>query len=294
MTPNNIRQIVDGNAVVVVRSTKMSSLLSKNHPHTMKGLALLNGDDHRQRPWREMAAALQADKVPFEHVFGTDYYHHMANNPKHSHLLNEGMKSSGANAEVCQAIDLSTTTKICDCGGGYGGLAKALVGHFPGLRSCVFDLRHVINMAGVEFGEGENISVINDTLEYRCGSFFDYDEMPKDCDAYIFKRVIHDWSDEEGVKILSNVCKALQNTSAPEKKLYIADRIVAATDSEDVVSTPATVDMLGAWMDVNTMTILKGEERTLENWNVILQQSGFELLEVKETTRFHILIAKPI
>eukprot|EP01126_Amoeba_proteus_P064937 TRINITY_DN9149_c0_g1_i1.p1 TRINITY_DN9149_c0_g1~~TRINITY_DN9149_c0_g1_i1.p1 ORF type:complete len:283 (-),score=38.96 TRINITY_DN9149_c0_g1_i1:321-1169(-) len=266
--------------VIVVKQTEMSSLLSQSHRCSQKGLALLNGDEHRQKPWIFMAEALKESKIPFDFVFGTDYYTHMANNSKHSQLLNNGMKASGSEPELCEIIDLVSTVKICDCGGGAGGLARSLLKRFPNLHACVFDLPHVLE--GVAVGQTE-LDDKGNRLQFKGGSFFKWEELPNDCDAFIFKRVIHDWDDESAVQILSNVCKVL----APEGKLFVADRVVEGEDEYD----PSTVDMLGAWMDVNTMTILRGEERTRERWRTILSKSGFTLIDVSETGRFHLLVA---
>ena len=55
------------------------------------------------------------------------------------------------------------------------------------------------------------------------GSFFD--SVPEGGDAYLMKAIIHDWNDDDALKILGNVRSAI----APDGKLRVAGKRSAGT-----------------------------------------------------------------
>ncbi|KAH6775373.1 hypothetical protein C2S52_012934 [Perilla frutescens var. hirtella] len=76
-----------------------------------------------------------------------------------------------------------------------GAMAKALVDTFSGLKCTVLDLPQVV--AGLE---GSN------NLRFVSGDMFQF--IPP-TDAVFLKRIMHDWSDENCVKILGKCKEAI-------------------------------------------------------------------------------------
>ena len=83
--------------------------------------------------------------------------------------------------------------------------------------------------------------------------------MPKGADAYIMKYILHDWSDERAVKILSN-CRAAMNKNG---RVLVVDSVIPPGND------PGYVKLL----DIE-MLIIGGRERTKADFAAIFQKSG--------------------
>ena len=81
-------------------------------------------------------------------------------------------------------------------------------------------------------------------------------------DAYLMKMILHDWNDDECMKILSNIqCKA--HTGA---RLFIVEHVVPGSE------TPHFSKLF----DIHMMCALTGKERTEEEYVALLGQAGFK------------------
>jgi hypothetical protein len=98
-------------------------------------------------------------------------------------------------------------------------------------------------------------------LQERCkyvkGDMF---EQVPSAHLYIMKMILHDWNDEECVKILSNIHKSASDKS----KIFII---------EHVVPDPTTPHF-SKLFDIHMMCATTGRERTIEDYKSILNQSG--------------------
>ncbi|OEL14037.1 putative O-methyltransferase 2 [Dichanthelium oligosanthes] len=81
---------------------------------------------------------------------------------------------------------------LTDCCGGHGKTARAIVKAFPQIKCTVFDLQRVIETVPAD-------GIIN----YVAGDMFDF--IPPS-QAVMLKLVLHLWSDDDCVKILTQ-CK---------------------------------------------------------------------------------------
>ncbi|MBA0855940.1 hypothetical protein Goshw_021506 [Gossypium schwendimanii] len=84
---------------------------------------------------------------------------------------------------------------LVDVGDGTGGLITEIVKVYPHIKGVNFDLPHVISTApaynGVSHIDGEMFHAISNI------------------DAIIMKWILHDWDDEDCIKILKNCKKAI-------------------------------------------------------------------------------------
>lgn len=85
--------------------------------------------------------------------------------------------------------------------------------------------------------------------------------------AYYIRRVLHDWSDEDAIRILKPIAQAM----GPKSKLLIADFLIPAESSE--------ADLAAAVMDMS-MLLCAGKERTEDGFKMILEAAGLELVEI--------------
>ena len=96
-----------------------------------------------------------------------------------------------------------------------------------------------------------------------------FSEVPVGADAYIMKRIIHDWSDEMAGKILS-ACRAGVNAGG---RLLVVDAVVP----EGPEFSPAK------FMDVTMMIFSGGKERTEAEFRQLFAQCGWKLERIIPT-----------
>jgi hypothetical protein len=100
------------------------------------------------------------------------------------------------------------------------------------------------------------------------GSFFD--SVPGGADAYIFRHIIHDWTDEQSLQILGH-CRAV----IPRDGRLLLVECVVPMDN-----TPS----LAKDFDMTMLTFPGGIERTEAEFRSLLARAGFDLTSVSPTT----------
>jgi hypothetical protein len=157
---------------------------------------------------------------------------------------------------VAKRVQASGYKSLCDVGGGDGFLITEIAGICPGIECVLFDLEQVIELGGANLN-GCGVAGIG-------GSFFN--SVP-DADAHILSNVIHDWSDEEAVRILKNVRQAQGDAAT----LFILEMMLGGD----------TEPLLARSTDLNMLVLTGGRERTREAFDVILAEAGYRVAGVQ-------------
>ncbi|KAL2466562.1 O-methyltransferase family protein [Abeliophyllum distichum] len=211
------------------------------------------------KPWEHVSEWLQNEhQTPFEIVHGRTCWEYVSHYPMLNHLFNDSMANdsrlvSSILVRDCKHV-FEGLNSIVDAAGGTGNVARAIAEAFPSLKCIVLDLPHVV--AGL---------VGTQNLSYVVGDMF---ESVPSADAILLKWVLHDWSDEDCVKILKK-CKAAISNKDKGGKVIIIDIIMdnKKGDYEDV-ENQLFFDML---MMINT----SGKERDEKEWAKLFQDAGF-------------------
>jgi hypothetical protein len=165
---------------------------------------------------------------------------------------------------VLEAYDFSGIKTLVDVGGGHGLLLTSILRKYPQMRGVVCDLDHVVAGATKD---------PRATLDGRCkfveGDMFK--EVPAVGDAYIMKHIIHDWYDEDAVKILRNCRRALERVE--RGKVIVLE----------VVIEPGNEPHFGKTMDIEMLLVANGRERTKAEFAALFKQAGFRLTRVVPT-----------
>jgi hypothetical protein len=103
---------------------------------------------------------------------------------------------------------------------------------------------------------------VADRCNYLAGNMFR--EVPTS-DAYVMKMILHDWNDEECVKILSNIQKA----SPPGGRVLIIEHVVPGPE------TPHFSKLF----DIHMMCALTGRERTEKEYAALLEKAGLQYVQ---------------
>ena len=111
------------------------------------------------------------------------------------------------------------------------------------------------------------------------GSFFD--AVPDGGDVYVLKNVIHDWPDDDPVKILGNV----RTAAGAGKHVLLVEFVIPRHGRE----------FLGKWMDLGMLVLAAGRERTADEYGRLLDRAGFRMTRLVETASpFSVVEARAI
>jgi O-methyltransferase domain len=185
----------------------------------------------------------------------------LANDPEQSEIFNHAMRGrAAALVRALLLVDWSEAETVVDVGGGLGGTLLPLLAAQPHLRGILFDLEHV--------AEDARAAVASAALDDRCtiesGSFFE--RVPDGGDVYVLSNVLHDWYDEDALRIVQT-CRA---AAGPGSRLVVVENLVAAGDEPDWAKT----------LDILMLAAVGGRERTEKEYRALLAEAGFELEQV--------------
>jgi hypothetical protein len=240
--------------------TEVGDCLRSDSPEPVGGWAAYVGLPSTFSAWSRLLHTVRTGENAFRAVHGTDVWDYRARHPDDGAIFDRAMTdiTRRANRHLLDVYDFSGFGSVVDVGGGHGALVAALLAAHPGMRGAVFDLPHVVADAGPALeaaGVAERCEVVG-------GSFFD-DALPAGADVYLLKAILHDWEDDDAVRILRACRKAIP----PHGVLVIVEReLGAANESPDA-----------KFSDLNMMVGPGGRERTRDEFAALLAAGGFEL-----------------
>uniref|UniRef100_A0ACD5ZY99 Uncharacterized protein n=1 Tax=Avena sativa TaxID=4498 RepID=A0ACD5ZY99_AVESA len=259
----------DGSAAPTYRLTPLSRLLVDDGTAAAAGAADLRSVDlspfvlsqtnryhvtaaTHLSEWFESDAAAE---MPFRTAHGADPWMVFAHDPKINMVFNAGM---AADTRFAMSFVLSNygdafdgVTSLVDVAGGTGTAARAIANAFPRIKCSVLDLPNVIDSVPAD-----------GVVEYVAGDMMS--SIPK-ADAMFLKYVLHDWNDEDCVRILRECRKAILK---PGGKVIIVDMVVGSPSNNAAYEAQVLFDLL-------MMVITAGKERDEREWTKIFMDAGF-------------------
>jgi caffeic acid 3-O-methyltransferase len=218
--------------------------------------------------WLEVpnvVAGTSKGTVPFDVANGMPLFEYYEKHPESAKPFNEFMTfcSAGELHVVLEhgGWDKLSGKTVVDVGGNYGGVMGAVAAKFPEVKCVSFDLPEVIEKAGKPPAG----------VEFAKGDMFNPSTLPK-CDVIFMKHIIHDWSDDDTVKILKSCYAALP----ADGKVMLAEPILPPAGQ--ITKWDAT----GLHMDVLMLTI-GGKERTRKMFDELAKRANFRVVEEKQT-----------
>lgn len=236
--------------------TPSSGWILRDADVSLAPLILMLNDERSLAPWHRFSDCVRDGGFAFEKAHGVDIWEYGSHDPDFSKVFNDAMKCTAK-------INLRAITKeyikgfeelglLVDVGGGTGAAIAEIVKAHPHIKGINFDLPHVIAMAP------EHTGVTN-----VGGDMFD--KIPN-ADAIFIQRILHDWSDEDCVKILKNCRKSIPIEYG---KVIIFDSVLDPEQEGIMDDTNFAVDLL---MIAHSNG---GKERTEGEWIKILNEAGF-------------------
>jgi hypothetical protein len=216
--------------------------------------------------FNEFPYTLHTGKSAFSKVYGTTIYDYLSEHPMESALFDRSMTNlSEISVEpILSVYNFSKYPLIADIGGGEGLLLSSILFKNKGCKGILFDLPEALRNSGnifERFGLPERITVIP-------GSFFE--KIPAGADLYVLKNIVHNWNDDDCVKILSGI-----RTAMPEHgKVLILEMIIDETNRSSFAKL----------IDIQMMIFMEnGKERSKAEFQSIIEASGLSLNRIIPT-----------
>ena len=210
--------------------------------------------------WSDLLGSVRTGQSVRQRAQGQRGFEHLNADTESAHLFHRSM------AELTRlvAVDLAASSAlpdagvVMDLGGGHGELLAEVLRARPGLHGVLFDLEHAVVGAQAHLrgaGVAERVTVTS-------GDFFA--PLPRPVDVVLLKSVLHDWNDDDAVRIAQRARDAL----APDGRVLLIERVMPV-QVEDRPEHRTT-----ARSDLNMLVGLGGRERTIKEYDALLLSTG--------------------
>lgn len=236
--------------------TNTGEILCIHHSESLRPF-LLHEDETRWNSLGNLSYSIRTGLPSFDKLYNDDYFSFLKKNKQLSNQFNEAMHiiSNNENNAIAQLINFDGI--IADIGGGTGQLINTILKNNNKIECC-----YLLDLPEVDaIFEYQNCEKIH-------GSFFEHFTIH--ADTYILKRVLHDWDNDKAIDILKN----LKRTMPTNSKLLIFEGIIDKTQDSKFLSS----------IDLLLLSIFGGKERTIKEFELILDLAGFKLLNNKKLT----------
>jgi hypothetical protein len=168
------------------------------------------------------------------------------------------------NTALVDAYDWGQFRTLVDIGGGSGSTLAAILEANPNVSGILFDRDHVIER-GQELLAQRGLS---DRCRTHVGSFFD--AVPTGADGYFMKHILHDWTDEDCLRILHACHRAMPDNA----RLLVCEKVIVSGNDRQ----------FGKLTDLVMLAMTDGgRERTETEFRDLLAAVSFHLVRIVPT-----------
>jgi hypothetical protein len=255
------REEVDGHFAL----TPLGATLQSEAPESVRDWALFVGAPEMWQVWGGLRESVITGESAFQGVHGVPMWEYITEHPDLGAAFDRWMtrQSNQHNLALVASYDFSSCRLVADIGGGQGSTLAAILRANPSLRGILLDLAHVVANPGplVEAGVVERSEAIGGDMLRA---------VPVGADAYIVKRVLMDWGDEQAATILRNCAAAMREAG----KVLVVEMLMGIGDAP---SAAKTFDIL---MLLNQPG---GRIRTEKEFRFLFSAAGLRLTRVIPT-----------
>ncbi|KAK0204606.1 S-adenosyl-L-methionine-dependent methyltransferase [Desarmillaria ectypa] len=267
-------------------NNRMSSILLSAHEKNLHGFVGHWCDDAYHAGVHIVPAVKTegASKTPFEILRGTSIweYYQTPDGAAARERLNRAMIGAEPllHGSLIYGYDWTKhgeEATIIDVGGGIGGAGIEFTRRFPKIKVIIQDRASVLE-AAPKFWD-EHAPECKPRVTFMPHDFFTPQPVI-DCRGgriYFMRFVLHDWSDDDCVRILQFICSAMMEI--PDARLYIAEAVLDA-DS----------DRFKYMVSMQMMTLVGAMERTESEFMGILGRAGLKVENIWRNPGFTSLI----
>jgi hypothetical protein len=208
---------------------------------------------------------LRTETTPLAIGLGMPIFEFLGSHPEDAAIFDAGMMAihGPETLATLRAYDFSGISTLADIGGGNGSVMTEALNRHKDMHGILFDREHVVERARASI-ETAGVSA---RCQLRSGDFFD--SIPEGADAYMFRHIIHDWTDEQSVVILKNCRKVMPANG----RLLIVEAVVPPGNERSIAKD----------FDFVMLLYPGGKERTEKEYQALFAAAGFALTGVTPT-----------
>lgn len=243
--------------------TPAGERLQRAHPQSMRDVVLLREGREHTAIWKHLPDIVR-DGVQdgFVREYGATPFAYAHANPDYGNAFDAGMSSHSRlhaawTIDALRDCELESVGHLCDVGGGQGYLLCQLLQRYPHLTGTVLERADVLADPQALWATRLALST---RCRYLAGDMFV--SVPP-ADAYMLKMILHDWNDDECVAIL----RGLHARGNPECRVFIVEHVIPQSGEPD----------MAALFDMHMMCWGTGRERTVDEYQALLDRSGWRL-----------------
>ncbi len=252
------------------------AFLTSTSPHRFTGY-INYSNSVLWKLWANLEDAIREGTNRWKQTYGWDgpLFESFFHTPEALREFLMGMHGFGmlSSPVVVNAVDLSQFRTLIDLGGATGHLAIAACQRYADLQAIVFDLPAALPLAQ----EIISASGVANRVRVVGGNFFE-DPLPEG-DLIALGRILHDWTEEKIHRLLQRVYERLPVGGA----LLIAEKLLYEDHSG-----PRAAQM----QSLNMLTCTEGKERTLTEYESLLNKAGFrDVIGCRTSTVIDVVMA---
>lgn len=215
------------------------------------------GASEQWDPWARLRD-VRGDATAFQIAHGAGLYEWMARHPAAAARYDAAIDAFTRHevGALRAAFDFATVRRVVDVGGGRGTLLAEVLEGWPHLRGILFDLPHVVERAAPALRHRFGARV-----ELRGGDFFA--DVPAGADAYLIKRVLHNWSDARASELLRRCAAAM----AADGRILAIEAVLSPDNRADMAAT----------MDLEMQVLLGGNVRRKPELRRLFADAGLAI-----------------
>jgi SAM-dependent methyltransferase len=247
--------------------TSISSLLRSDAPGSLRDFARLRGGAMSWKAWAGLEHSVRTGESGFALAHGSGAFEHMRQHPEDGRVFDNGVRSltHQIHAAIVGSYDFSRFRNVIDVGGGQGGLLAEILRANEQLHGILLDTPNVV----AQSAELLHAAGVADRCEIVAGDFFE--PLPRRADAAILSHVLHNWSDEDSLRILRNCREAV----GPDGVVLILEYGLSAGEDAGLIARQFDLQML--------VYFGEGKERTTAEYRDLLARAGLTLRRVVQT-----------
>ncbi len=245
--------------------TALGATLRSDGPDSVRDWALYVGAAETWKAWGRLRDTVMTGEPGFVLAHGMPTYDYLAQNPELGATFDRWMtrQSDQHNAAIVAAYDFARFRTVADIGGGEGSTLAAILRANTSLRAILLDVPKVVTHP-----TPLRVAGVYDRCEIVGGDMLQ--GVPSGADAYILKRVLMIWGDEQATQVLQNCAAVL-----PRDGRVLAVEIVMPPRNEPSPATAFDVLMLLAHKG--------GRIRTEAEFRDLFAAAGLRLTRVVPT-----------
>jgi hypothetical protein len=247
--------------------TPSAEFLCSKTPGSLRDAVKFLGQDWHWQVWGELSYSITTGKPAFDHLFGQGLFDFYLD-PKIAKIASDSKVSisSRASNSLLANYDFSDTNTVVELGifAGAGSTIIPLLKAYPEMQGILFDFASAIAAAKPAIEQAG----LSDRCKLVAGECVK--TAPSGGDTYVLMFVIHNWDDQQAIKILQNCRQGMTETG----KLLLVEMIMPEGNEPFV----------GKLIDLESLlTTPGGRERKEDEYRDLLTKAGFEIKRIIPT-----------